>query len=183
MIARGSNMRREALGFLSLFLIPIAVAACSGGGGGGGDDDDDDDDGSTPPPAGTFRLNIDATPHPDQSAIFRMKRQGGAAPPIACSMTELDGTGQGVVTTGDLMAGETYNRIQLVLNLDGNDVLDIGVDHVYSYASQITASATTGVLLTFDHDDIAGTGWVGGTTPTDPPPQWNWVDGLGCPGE
>lgn len=162
----------------------VAVAACSGGGGGGDDDDDDDDDGTSVVPPGEVRLSIVAAPHAAEAAVFRMKQQGGGAPPIVCSQTTLDGAGLGVVSTGGLVAMETYNRIQLLLNLDGNDTYDQGVDHLFAYDTPITAAATTGVSLTFDHSDYAAGGWLTGAGgPTDPPPQWDWQEGLSCPGE
>lgn len=165
----------------------VAIAACSGGGGGGGggDDDDDDDDDAATPGVGEVRLTINAAPHPDQVALFRLKRQGGGAPPpIVCSQTTLDVTGQGVLTSAGLVATETYNRAELVLNLDGNAVLNIGTDHIYNYATDIIASSVSGTDLVFNHDDPAGTGWVvGAAGPADPPAQFSWVDGVGCPGE
>lgn len=159
----------------------VAVAACSGG---GGDDDDDDDDDGSGVPAGEVELSIIAVPHANEVAVFRMKQQGGGAPPIVCSTATLDAAGVGTVSTGGLVAMETYDRVQLVLNLDGNDTLDIGVDHMFRQDSPITAGATTGVSLSFNHSDYAAGGWITGAGgPTDPPPQWDWTDGLSCPGE
>src|SRR5690348_10601712 len=94
---------RVMLSLVAVLVLAVAGAACSGGGGGGGDDDDDDDGGTAGP--GELALVIDAAPHANQEALFRMKVQGGGAPPIACSTVTLDGAGQGtlVLTSGMLV--------------------------------------------------------------------------------
>ena len=177
-------MRKIFLLGTALIALSIA-AACSGGSSGDSATPSPSPSPSASPtatPAGLhWTLSVSASPHANQVGMARLKSTGSST--TSCAMVTLNASGVGTITTGGLMASTTYDKVELVLNLDGNSTFNQGTDHIYNHASITTGAVTsTNIMLTFDHNTPSAGGWVNGAGNTTPPAGFSWVNGTGCPG-
>lgn len=156
---------------MALLVGGVVVAACDGGKG------DDDDDGSSPTPSPTAAqvMVTGSGATPSQTVLFRFKRSQAGGQVFFCVSGQSSAGGAFSLGTNNVPAN-TYNRVELVINSDGNGVYNMGTDFAYLHTDVVLV--TTAHLL-FRGSDPAADGWSGGQTPAG---NFSWTDGQGCPG-
>ncbi len=168
---------RKLLTFAALMALAVGVAACTGG-------DDDDDAATTPtssptatpspspspsPAARTVTVNITgATAH---NTFLPMARIRSATTTVKCWVGGTAITaGNATLTTTGVMSGGPYT-LELVLNLNAGNTVE-AADHNYLRTNPF--NITTNMTVSFDHANVAGTGW-------NAEPSGTWTSGA-CPG-